>query len=164
MQREMIYIGLGSNLGDSRNLIREAMHRLEQQAEGPVFKSSQWGSKPIDCPEGSADFVNAVIGFEALADQEPFKLLRHLQALEIEFGRPAQYERNSPRSLDLDIICFAERVMNSTELVIPHPRAKERAFVLLPLQEIAPELVFPDSGLSVRELVDRVSCEGVEKL
>ena len=164
MQQEIIYIGLGSNLGDSRNLIREAMHRLEHEVDGPVFKSSQWRSKPIDCPEGSADFVNAVVGFEALADQDPFKLLRHLQALEIEFGRPAIHARNSPRCLDLDIICFGARVINSMDLTIPHPGAKDRAFVLLPLQEIAPDLVFPDSGLSVNELAAMVSSQGMEKL
>ena len=133
----MIYIALGSNLGDSENLIRDAMDRIERDVGASLVKSSLWASAPVDCPEGTADFVNAVVGFEASADQEPLALLQHLQALEIEFGRPAIHARNTPRSLDLDIICFGARVMNSTELTIPHPRAKDRAFVLLPLQEIA---------------------------
>jgi 2-amino-4-hydroxy-6-hydroxymethyldihydropteridine diphosphokinase len=160
----MIYIALGSNLGDSRNLIHSAIDRIELDLDGHLVKSSLWSSEPIDCPEGSADFVNAMVGFEALADQDPFKLLQHLQALEHEFGRPTTRARNSARCLDLDIICYGDRVLTSTELTIPHPRAHERAFVLLPLQEIAPELVFPDSGRSVNELAAMVSRQGMEKL
>jgi 2-amino-4-hydroxy-6-hydroxymethyldihydropteridine diphosphokinase len=163
VQREMIYIALGSNLGDSRNLIQNAFDRIQNELEVPLVKSSLWRSKPVDCPEGSADFINAVVGFAAHVDQDPFDLLQQLQSLEIEFGRPADHAQNIPRSLDLDIILFGDRIVDLTDLTIPHPRAKERAFVILPLLEIAPDLVFPDSGLSINELAAMVSSEGVRK-
>jgi len=159
----MIYVALGSNLGDSRKLVRSAMDRIQLELDVPLVKSSLWCSLPIDCPEGSADFVNAVVGFEARAEQQPLDLLLQLQSMEVAFGRPAIHGYNSPRTLDLDIVCFGDRVVTSTDLTIPHPRAQERAFVLLPLLEIAPDLIFSDSGHSVNELVGLVSSEGVRK-
>jgi 2-amino-4-hydroxy-6-hydroxymethyldihydropteridine diphosphokinase len=160
----MIYIGLGSNLGDSRELVSNAMGRIQSEFKVPLIKSSLWQSEPIDCPEGSADFVNGVVGFESPVDLVPADLLQRLQSLEIEFGRPAIHVVNAPRQLDLDILFFGDRVLNSTQLTLPHPRAKERAFVLLPLQEIAPDLVFPTLGSSVNELAAMISKEGVRKL
>lgn len=164
MQREMIYIALGSNLGNSKQLILDAMDKLELWIRSTLVRSSLWRSRPLDCPDGSADFVNAVVGYEAPDGENPMHLLQRLQALEAESGRPATRDRNSPRSLDLDIVCIGSLVMNTTDLTIPHPRAKDRVFVLLPLQEIAPELVFPDSGLSVKELVAKVSSAGVVRI
>lgn len=164
MHREMIYIALGSNLGNSRKLILDAMDKLELQIGDTLVRSSLWHSRPVDCPEGTADFVNAVVGYEIPEGENPMHVLLRLQALETEFGRPPTHERNSPRCLDLDIVCVGAMVMNTPDLVIPHPRAKERAFVLLPLQEIAPKFVFPDSGMSVNELVAKVSSAGVVRI
>jgi 2-amino-4-hydroxy-6-hydroxymethyldihydropteridine diphosphokinase len=172
MQLEMVYIALGSNLGDSQNLITTAMNRLAEElttsAEGQFDRnfqrSSLWLSAPVDCPEGSADFVNAVIGFAAAGSETPIRLLRQLQDIEADYGRPQQRGVNAPRTLDLDIICFGSVVMDNDELIIPHPRATQRAFVLLPLQEIAPALVLPGTGVSVSVLAAELTHEGVRKI
>ena len=164
MNTDMIYIALGSNLGDSRQLIVAAMNRIEEQQCGPVIRSSLWRSEPLDCPEGSADFINAMIGYKAGSGENPGALLGRLQRLETEYGRAANQVRNSPRYLDLDIICFGNLVLHTPTLTIPHPRAQERAFVLLPLLEIAPDLIFPDSRLTAAQLVSEISTEGVVRL
>jgi len=146
-------VALGSNLGDSQTIILEAMNRLQQFSDRPVLKSSLWQTTPVDCPPGSPKFVNAVISFIPRKDESPESLLAKLQALEREFGRAPKSILNEPRPLDLDLIAFGMETRVTPELMLPHPRAHLRRFVLQPLSEIAPDLVLPGQTRSVLDLL-----------
>ena len=160
-----VFVALGSNLGDSRGIIQEALRRLEAFSRGPMLRSSLWKSTPVDCPPESPEFINAMAGFVPIEDETPETLLARLQALEKEFGRRPKQVMNEARSLDLDLIAFGEEVRSTPELVLPHPRAPLRRFVLEPLAEIAPELILPGQKKSVRELLANLRTdEIVEKL
>lgn len=148
------YLGLGSNLGDSRALIEEAIERLARWSSGPVRRSSLWRSDPVDCPPGSPAFVNAVAAIRPLPGWNPERLLGALQELERAFGRRPKTVRNEARPLDLDILSWGREIRHSAALSLPHPRAHRRAFVLAPWAEIAPRLVLPGQVLTVRELWD----------
>jgi len=128
------------------------MKRLAELSAQPLLRSSLWATSPVDCPPGSPDFVNAVVGLVPLPGETPESLLAKLQALEKEFGRRPKKVMNEPRPLDLDIIAYGEEVRNTTALVLPHPRAHLRQFVLAPLAEIAPELILPGQVKTVKEL------------
>jgi len=155
----MVVVALGSNLGDSLRLLREAMGRLEDFAAGPLIKSSFWRTEPVDCPPGSPPFLNAVVGFAPQPGETPESLLGHLQALEKEFGRRPKTVLNEPRPLDLDLIAFGAERRSGPELILPHPRAHRRRFVLAPLAEIAPDLVLAGQGWPVAELLARLPAE-----
>jgi len=151
---EIAYIALGSNLGDSIRVVREAMSRLAVLSAVPLIKSSLWETTPIDCPPGSPFFINAVVGLMPHDHDEPQMLLAPLQAIEREFGRQPKKVLNEARLLDLDIIAFGERAISTPQLILPHPRAHVRAFVLAPLSEIAPDLVLPGQTRSVSMLLN----------
>jgi len=159
------YIALGSNLGDSRNNVLRAMERLQQFSDHPLAKSSLVESTPVDCPPGSSNFVNAVIGMEVQPDETPESLLEKLQAIEKEFGRTPKKMLNEARPLDLDLISFGNEIRASAELTLPHPRAHLRQFVLQPLAEIAPNLVLLGQEKPVSELLKQLTtAEIVRKL
>ena len=107
----------------------------------------------MDCPPDSPKFVNAVAGLVPQADETPESLLKKLRELEVEFGRKPKTVLNEPRPLDLDLIVFGIELRNSPELILPHPSAHLRRFVLQPLNEIAPELILPGQGKTVAELL-----------
>ena len=158
-------MALGSNLGDSRGIVQEAFKRLEPFSREPVARSSLWKSTPVDCPPGSPEFINAVAGLVPLEGETPESLLGKLQALEQEFGRRPKQVMNEARPLDLDLIAFGNEVRSGPDLVLPHPRAHLRRFVLEPLVEIASNLVLPGQKKSVRELLANLRTdEKVEKL
>ena len=152
-------IALGSNLGDSRQIIVDAMTRLQNFSDQPILKSSLWQSKPVDCPPGSPKFVNAVVGLVPRKGETPEALLKKLQELEKEFGRSARIIINEPRSLDLDLIAFGSETRMTAELILPHPRAPVRRFVLQPLSEIAPDLTLPGWGMTVLQLLAGLPAE-----
>ncbi|MEN9572397.1 MAG: hypothetical protein RL514_252 [Verrucomicrobiota bacterium] len=147
------FLALGGNLGDALTTVREAMGRLGALAVTQVRRSSLWRSTPVDCPPGSPDFINAVVAFTPLPHLTPESLLVELQALEREFGRRPKLVLNEARPLDLDLIAWGREVRNTPTLALPHPRAHLRRFVLLPLSELAPELVLPGQTWSVAELL-----------
>jgi 2-amino-4-hydroxy-6-hydroxymethyldihydropteridine diphosphokinase len=147
------YISLGSNLGDSPAILQAAISRLQEFSDELIAQSSLWQSTPVDCPPGSPLFLNAVVGLRVRAGESPETLLRALQALEVEFGRRPKVVLNEPRPLDLDLLSFGAEVRNSPQLVLPHPRAHLRRFVLQPWSELAPELVLPGQTLSISELL-----------
>jgi len=151
--RCLSYIALGSNLGDSRRIIFEAMARLEMISGQPLLKSSLWQTTPVDCPPNSPLFVNAVVGFASQKNETPESLLQKLRALEEEFGRPPKKALNEPRSLDLDLIAFGTEMRNSPGLIVPHPRAYLRRFVLQPLSEIAPAFILPGQSKTISQLL-----------
>jgi 2-amino-4-hydroxy-6-hydroxymethyldihydropteridine diphosphokinase len=159
------YIAIGSNLGDSRGAVLRAMERLQELSSQPLAKSSLLETKPIDCPPGSPNFVNAVVGLIPHGDETPESLLRKLQRLEKEFGRTPKKVLNEARPLDLDIIAFGNEVRATADLTLPHPRAHVRQFVLQPLAEIAPGLILPGQTRPVSELLKQLtSVEIVRKL
>ena len=147
------FIALGSNLGDSAAIVQLAMERLQEFSTRPLLESSLWQSTPVDCPPGSPFFVNAVVALAPLAGETPESLLERLHALERASGRRARQVLNEPRPLDLDLIAFGPEVRDTPGLILPHPRAHLRRFVLEPLHEIAPDLVLPRQTKSVRELL-----------
>ena len=144
------YIGLGANLGDTNAALDFALSQLAQtQGIRITAQSSRYRTTPID--SDGADYLNAVIQIETTLN--PLDLLIILQSIENAAGRERPY-RNAPRTLDLDILLFDNQTIHLPNLIIPHPRMLERAFVLIPLHEIAPELV------SLEDL-DRIRGQGV---
>jgi 2-amino-4-hydroxy-6-hydroxymethyldihydropteridine diphosphokinase len=131
------FIGLGANLGDPRSTVLAAMDAIAA-LEGVQLtaKSSLYGSAPVDA--GGGDYVNAVVRVQT--PLEPHALLAAMHGIEQAAGRERPY-RNAPRTLDLDLLLYADQVINDAQLTVPHPRMVERAFVLRPLAEIAPERV-----------------------
>jgi len=164
-QSAMALVALGSNLGDSRQIILDAMARLEKLSRRPVLKSSLWQTSPVDCPSGSPIFVNAVVALTPQAGETPESLLLKLQRIEKNLGRTPKKVLNEPRPLDLDLIAFGAETRNTPVLVLPHPRAPLRRFVLQPLSEIAPELILPGQVKTVSQLLsERPAGETVVRL
>ena len=131
------FVAIGANLGDARATVLGAMDDLDRLPRTRVSaRSSLYRSAPVDA--GGPDFVNAVVELQTGLD--PLALLGELQRLEAAAGRERPY-RNAPRTLDLDLLRHGDAVLDTPQLSLPHPRIAERAFVLLPLAEIAPEQV-----------------------
>lgn len=150
------FVALGSNVGDSRAIILRAMDELEKLSSSALKRSSLWETEPVDCPPGSAPFINAMVGLEPLTGETPETLLKKLKALEVEFGRKPKNVLNEPRPLDLDLIAFGNEVRSGSALTLPHPRAHERRFVLAPWNEIAPDYVIPGRAVSIRQLLHQL--------
>jgi 2-amino-4-hydroxy-6-hydroxymethyldihydropteridine diphosphokinase len=153
MNSPFAIIALGSNLGDSPEIIFRVLVQLQQLSTEPLCKSSLWQSTPVDCPPGSPLFVNAVVSLVPLQNETPETLLKKLQQLEKDFGRQPKKILNEPRPLDLDLIVFGNEIRATKNLTLPHPRAHERRFVLQPLAEIAPDLILPRQTKTVVELL-----------
>lgn len=162
--QDFAVIALGSNLGDSREIILRAFRRLEEFTSKPVLKSSLWQTAPVDCPPGSPPFVNAVVALAPRAGETPESLLEKLQRLEKEFGRQRKTVLNEPRPLDLDIISFGRIIRDTPQLTLPHPRAHQRRFVLQPLSEIAPDLVLPGKSKTVVQLLHGLPADEMKRL
>lgn len=164
-ERQRAFVALGSNLGNSIATVSQTMQRLQVLSVSPLQRSSLWQSTPVDCPTDSPLFINAVVAFEPMPAETPESLLAKLQALEKESGRQPKRALNEPRPLDLDLIAFGQESRRSATLVLPHPRAHQRRFVLAPLAEIAPNLVLPGQTKSVRALLEGlVSNEVLQRL
>ena len=148
------WIGLGANLGDARAALRAAVASMDALADTRVLQvSSLWCSAPVDAQ--GPDYLNAVAhlqtGLPALA------LLHALQAIETGAGRQRPW-RNAPRTLDLDVLLYGAERHDTPALTVPHPRLAERAFVLLPLAELAPHLVTPEQRAAVAgQRIERVA-------
>ena len=133
----LAYIGLGGNLGDAQAAVRSAMSQLAALPQSRlVATSSLYRSAPVDA--SGPDFVNAVMAVQTRLNAH--ELLLKLQQIETLSGRARPY-LNAPRTLDLDLLMYGRASIDSPHLVVPHPRMMQRAFVLLPLAEIAPECV-----------------------
>jgi len=152
-QSAMAFVALGSNLGDSRANVLRALGLLQSLSDLPLRRSSLWETAPVECPPGSPLFMNAVAGLAPRAAETPRSLLARLQALEKEMGRTPKKILNEPRVIDLDLIAFGSQTAVEPDLVLPHPRARLRRFVLEPLREIAPDFVLPGQDKTVAELL-----------
>ena len=158
-----VLIGLGSNLPwrrlSSIALIERGFAVLEDFASGAVRRSALYRTSPVDCPPDSGDFINAAAAFEPRAGLTALGLLDALKVVEREFGRGVISARNTPRPLDLDVLAFGARRMQSPRLTLPHPRAWQRAFVLVPLCDVAPHFRWPGKDLTVKQLLDRLDTD-----
>ena len=158
----LAYVGLGANLGEREAALRQALAALGQCPGTRVLRVSPlYGSAPVDA--GGPDYLNAVA--EVATTLAPEALLQALQAIEQSAGRERPY-RNAPRTLDLDILWFGDQVIDTPELTVPHPRMAERAFVLRPLADLAPERVAAQAlqtvaAQSIYLLADKGWAEGV---
>jgi len=143
------YIGLGSNMGDRVKTLRMAIQRMETLGR-IAGVSSLYETEPVGYL-GQPRFLNAVVVLDtALA---PVDLLHGLLGIERDLGRMRSFP-NAPRTLDLDLLMVDNVILDTPELALPHPRLHERAFVLVPLAEVAPKLVHPGSGKSLQELLN----------
>lgn len=150
-------IALGSNLGDSRAILEAAIVMLAKTPGITVTSQSSWyRTAPVGPPQ--PDYLNGCVIVEV--QLPPHDLLQTLLSIEKQFGRERR-ERWGPRTLDLDILLFDNLIINTPTLQIPHPRMTERAFVLVPFAEIAPDWIEPISGCAIAQLVQRVDCSGV---
>jgi 2-amino-4-hydroxy-6-hydroxymethyldihydropteridine diphosphokinase len=159
MKEHIVYLALGSNVGDRLANLKEAIAALTPQMEVKA-KSAVYETPPVGY-EDQPKFLNQVIRVKTYLDPEP--LLKHLKRLEVALGRQESFP-NGPRLIDIDILFFDELVLYSPALVIPHPRLHERAFVLLPLMDLDPELVHPVNKKSVREMLAACNTDGITKI
>jgi 2-amino-4-hydroxy-6-hydroxymethyldihydropteridine diphosphokinase len=156
-----VYVGLGSNLDDPCRQIERACAKLEALAESRfVVRSSLYRTPPFG-PVAQPDFVNAAAGMLTRRTAPDF--LVALKQIEGELGRAAPRVRWGPRRIDLDLLVFGRAQLDEPALRVPHPGIAERAFVLVPLAEIAPDLLVPGQG-SVATLRDRIDASAVVRL
>jgi len=150
-----VAVALGSNLGDRHEHMRWACERLGRLLTG-VRTSSVIETPPFEVPDPDAQgpYLNSALTGVTMLSAE--HLLDELQALEAERGR-ARTHRNAARTLDLDLILFGDAVLNQPALTVPHPRFRERAFVLAPLAEVAGDWIDPVTGLTVTALLQRLN-------
>lgn len=156
-------IGLGSNLGDSQAILEQAVEALEGRSGIQLKSRSRWyETQAVLPPEAQhtpqPNYLNGCLLAEV--QLAPWDLLNLLLSIETQFGR-VRRERWAPRTLDLDLLLYNHLILDTPPLRIPHPRMRERAFVLVPLAEIAPDWIDPISGKAIGELVQTVDCSEV---
>lgn len=152
-----VFLSLGTNLGDRENNLLRTL--LELIKLGPLERSSWYETEPVDMP-GAPFFLNGVV--RLWTDLSISELPRVLQEIEKKLGRERpESKEKKPRPIDIDILFYDHEVVSLPELIVPHPRLHERAFVLVPLAELTPELVHPTLGLTVQEMLNRVGIKGV---
>ena len=145
------FVGLGSNLAHPRRQIAHAVAAIARMPQTRIVAlSPNYATAPIACEGNQPDYVNAVVALRT--SLAPRSLLRHLQTIERAQGRDrkAATPRNSPRTLDLDLLLYGRRHIALPQLTVPHPRMHERAFVMTPLLDIAPAITIPRRGLARR--------------
>ena len=154
----VVYLGLGSNLGDRRRNLAVALQRLEPLVRIDAV-SALYETDPVG-PQDQPPFYNAVC--RGVTGLPPRGLLRHLQEVERELGRRAG-ERWSARPIDIDLLLYGDAVVDEPDLRVPHAELALRAFVLVPLAELAPELRHPELGCTISSLAAEADRSGVRK-
>jgi 2-amino-4-hydroxy-6-hydroxymethyldihydropteridine diphosphokinase len=159
MKEARVFLGVGTNLGDRRANLAAAQVAVSEfviiQKTSRVYETAPWGM--TDQP----DFLNLV--WEATTLLPPLELLRRLKAVETVLGRKPSV-RYGPRLIDIDILLYSNLMFRSADLVIPHPRISERAFVLAPLADLEPDMVIPGMKHSVAELLGRHGKQGIKEV
>jgi len=152
-----VFLALGTNLGDRLNHLEEAQKRLSPGVSilsaSPVYETPPWGYSYQPA------FLNQVLEVET--ELAPLDLLDYVKDIEKQLGRVRSF-RNGPRLIDIDILFYDDLLLKEHGLAIPHPRLHERAFVLVPLHDIAPNLRHPNFGKTVREMLEEVDRVGIE--
>lgn len=147
----LAYIAIGSNLASPLEQVNAAIQALGEIPQSRIVALSSFYRTPPLGPQDQPDYLNAAVALET--SLAPEALLDHTQRIELQQGRVRKAERWGPRTLDLDILLFGNAVINTQRLTVPHYDMKNRGFMLWPLFEIAPELVFPD-GSSLKTLLN----------
>ena len=152
-----VYVAVGSNLGERASLVKRAEDRL-QTVPGVYFKkkSPLYETEPVGGPAQQGKYLNGV--WEIETSLEAKALLNELMEIETSLGRVrATSKKNEPRPIDLDILFYGDKIIQSENLSVPHPRLHERWFVLKPLADLCPDLIHPKKKKTVRELLSKVS-------
>lgn len=152
------YLSLGSNIGDRCRSLSAAREALEEQftiiKESSIFETKPWGFQ--DQP----DFLNQVIEIEVGAGTTPNEFLSGVKAIEKRLGRQKSF-KYGPRNIDIDILTYGNLVYTAENLKIPHPKMEERAFVVVPLEEIAPAFRHPETNVDIRTMLEEVDSREV---
>ncbi len=156
-------IAMGSNIEPCWDRLQAAGEFLRNlNEEGPFLMSSIYKTEPVDCDPGTPAFLNAVA--EISTSLRPRELLDRLQDFEISQGRPSEHGKNTPRTIDLDILYVGELISSDPDLILPHPRASERAFVMVPLAEICPARKFPGQTETNHTLCSRLNRQDLQAI
>ncbi len=154
-----VYLALGTNLGDRQANLEAALEilsfKMRLVAESPIYQTAPWGY------EDQPDFFNQVVRVEMILT--PRQLLSFVKSVEKQVGREPSF-RYGPRKIDVDILFYEDWIVEEDDLTIPHPRLHERAFVLVPLADLAPELFHPKLNRKVAEMLENVDTTGVRRL
>ena len=152
----IVYLSLGTNVGNRPANLKQALSSLAPQmmirAKSNVYETPPWGYTEQD------KFLNQAV--KATTYLEPEQLLKHIKRLETALGRTATFQYG-PRLIDIDILFYDDLIIDSPPLTVPHPHLHERGFVLLPLMDIAPDLLHPALKKSVREMLESCDVEGI---
>ncbi|MCK1237834.1 2-amino-4-hydroxy-6-hydroxymethyldihydropteridine diphosphokinase [Streptococcus uberis] len=155
-----VYLSLGSNLLDRYHLLKEALNRLSQLPETHLLAKSSIYETPAWGNTNQGDFLNMACYLETRL--EPLEFLRYCQSIETDLGR-IRHEKWGPRPIDIDILLFGHQHLDTEELQLPHPFMKERAFVLLPLLEINPELTSDGKSDFLKNYLRNLDKQGIKK-
>lgn len=162
MKSKQCAIALGSNLGDSLTILEQALEKLNEVSGLHIQQCSSWYETiPIGPPQ--PNYLNGCAIATVSESRSPLEILENLLAIEQQFGR-IRRQRWGPRSLDLDLLLWENLILEQPQLQIPHPRFRDRAFVLVPLAEIAPHWLDPVTGQTIIQLKQGVDCTGVTLL
>jgi 2-amino-4-hydroxy-6-hydroxymethyldihydropteridine diphosphokinase len=158
METEQVFLGLGSNLGNRLDNLGQALAKIAALPDCRLLRTSGfYETRPIGGPPGQENYLNAACQIRTRLF--PPELLAATQRTERELGRRREEEpeRWGPRRIDIDILLWGDSTLDRPELIVPHPRLTERAFVLAPLAELAPDATHPATGLRIRELLERMA-------
>lgn len=154
----LAYIALGSNQASPLEQVAAALNAIAAIPQSRVVATSSFYRTPPLGPQDQPDYLNAAVALET--ELSPEALLDHTQRIELEQGRVRKAERWGPRTLDLDIMLFGDLTLSTPRLTVPHYDMKRRAFMLVPLSEIAPDSTFPD-GQRVADVLEKLSRAGI---
>ncbi|QOV78253.1 2-amino-4-hydroxy-6-hydroxymethyldihydropteridine diphosphokinase [Enterobacter asburiae] len=152
----LAYIAIGSNLASPLEQVNAALQALGEIPQSRIVAVSSFYRTPPLGPQDQPDYLNAAVVLETALDAET--LLDNTQRIELQQGRVRKEERWGPRTLDLDIMLFGHETINTERLTVPHYDMKNRGFMLWPLFEVAPDLIFPD-GIPLRTILDNLNAE-----
>jgi 2-amino-4-hydroxy-6-hydroxymethyldihydropteridine diphosphokinase len=159
--QSIAWIGLGSNIGDGQQQISHALKLLDNEHSVTVLRCSDFFCSSPMGVTGQRDYTNAVAEIECSCSPEQLFILT--QRIENQMGRKRNGPRWGPRTIDLDILLYDSRILHLPNLTIPHPRMHKRAFVLIPIYDLEPDLLIPARG-SVRSFLARLEDQGVRRL